>query len=289
MKKSIFLLCFLSLAVSAYTQDPDEEAIKQVIAAETQAWIDGQPLSSYWHLRPWSATYASSSIEGECWAFHLEGQALAEWAEKADREKQAGLAFTNTNHKVQIIGDAAFVSYDMALSYPDDGGTYYTREFRWMERVDGEWKIVVNSSHWLRKVSAIAQNPDEEAIKRVVAAEVQGLLDGDAAAIRNAWHIQPYSALVVSSTDPDNTWSMRLEGEKFTRWLEEEKEEMAGATLTQSNHQFRMCGDMALAIFDQKIEQPGKGVFSSKEFKLLEKVDGQWRITVTSAHFADWE
>lgn len=138
-------------------------------------------------------------------------------------------------------------------------------------------------------VPAFTQNPDEEAIKRVVAAEVQGLLDGDAAAIRNAWHIQPYSTLVVSSTDPDNTWSIQLEGEKFTRWLEEEKEEMEGATLTQSNHQFRMCGDMALVIFDQQIERPGKGVFSSKEFKLLEKVNGQWKITVTSAHFAEWE
>lgn len=138
-------------------------------------------------------------------------------------------------------------------------------------------------------VSAFTQNPDEEAIKRVVASEVQGLLDGDAAAIKNAWHIRPYSALVVSSTVPDNTWRMRLEGEALPEWLEEEKEEMEGATLTQSNHQFRMCGDMALVIFDQQIERPGKGVFSSREFKLLEKVDGQWKITVTSAHFADWE
>lgn len=83
--------------------------------------------------------------------------------------------------------------------------------------------------------------------------------------------------------------SAPLRTEELPEWLEKEKEEMEGAALTQSNHQFRMCGDMALVIFDQQIERPGKGVFSSREFKLLEKVDGQWKITVTSAHFADWE
>ena len=72
-------------------------------------------------------------------------------------------------------------------------------------------------------VSAYSQNPDEEAIKQVVAAELHGLLDGDAVALKNAWHIRPYSALLVSSTAPENTWSLRLEGEQLPAWLEERR------------------------------------------------------------------
>lgn len=133
---------------------------------------------------------------------------------------------------------------------------------------------------------AFGQQQDEGLIKKVVASEVQDFLDASRE-LENNWHLKPYSVLYVSNTAKNNTWAWLPEIEDIKRWFSEPKNPFTGAKLTQSNHKIRISGDLAFVLFDQQIELATDSTLYSKELKILEKIDGTWKITATSAHFFD--
>ena len=125
---------------------------------------------------------------------------------------------------------------------------------------------------------------EEDLIKKVLAEDTQGWLDASQDMATN-WHMKPYSALIVSSTVQGDTWTWLPNIEDIKQWMGQEKDKKVGAKLTQSNHYIRISGDIAFALFDQMIAFPDKDTGYSKELRILEKIDGEWKITVTSAHF----
>lgn len=57
-----------------------------------------------------------------------------------------GGSSVNSNYKMSIHGDHAWVSHD-EISTAKDGEKTYSHEIRILEKIDGQWKLVAQSIH----------------------------------------------------------------------------------------------------------------------------------------------
>lgn len=123
------------------------------------------------------------------------------------------------------------------------------------------------------------QTADETAIKKVCEAETQTWLDGDKKGHAACWHIQPYSLVMVSL--PDGTF-LTAAGDEIM--AVEDKAIGGGGTFANSNYVIRVNGNNAWASFNQTGADTKGNKKTSKELRILEKVNGQWKIVVMDAH-----
>jgi hypothetical protein len=124
-----------------------------------------------------------------------------------------------------------------------------------------------------------AQSADEAAIKKVCEAETQTWLNGDKAGHAACWHIQPYSLVMVSL--PDGTF-LTASGSEIK--AVEEQAIGGGGTFANSNYVVRVNGNTAWASFDQTGADTKGNKKTSKELRVLEKVNGEWKVVVMNAH-----
>ncbi len=147
MKHLLTLTLALLLALPAFTQN-QEEAIKKVCLAETQAWLDAD-------LNAWVATHAQH--ENETLAYtNPDGTwgNMVGWANiyKAIKEG-AATAEKNTaklsvdNFKTIIQTNMAFAMYDQTLT-DAVGKASKSREHRSLILKDGQWKIVAVMAYY---------------------------------------------------------------------------------------------------------------------------------------------
>jgi hypothetical protein len=125
---------------------------------------------------------------------------------------------------------------------------------------------------------ANAQSADETAIKKVCEAETRAWLDKDLTTFNNCWLVQPYSRAVVTTEEGQiiNISGAQMQGLQA--------EAMGGeGTFTNSNYQIHVDGNMAWAYYDE-VKTDSKGKHSSYEFRMLEKVNGVWKIVAMSVH-----
>ncbi len=127
--------------------------------------------------------------------------------------------------------------------------------------------------------TAYAQSADEAAIKKVCEAETQTWIDGDKKGHAACWHIQPYSMMLVSL--PDGTF-LTASGNELKAL--EEQAMGGGGTFANSNYLIRISGNNAWATFDQTGANTKGDKKTSKELRILEKVNGDWKIVVMDAH-----
>lgn len=140
-------------------------------------------------------------------------------------------------------------------------------------------KMILTTLLALCGLFVYAQSADEAAIKKVCEAETRTWLDGDKAGHAACWHIQPYSLVMVSLAD--GTFLSAAGNEIIAV---EEKAIGGGGTFTNSNYVIRINGNTAWATFDQA-GADGKGnKMTAKELRVLEKVNGEWKIVVMDAH-----
>jgi hypothetical protein len=142
----IFTMTFC-LLTSLSAQSADEAAIKALIEKET-------------------ASYHNADVAGmiACWAnvpqtFLLVGAADAEGKlqsyvstnEKSDLPQQLtemmkeakpdGVTFQNSDYVFRINGSSAFVRYEQTETDPK-GTKIYAHETRYLEKINGQWKII---------------------------------------------------------------------------------------------------------------------------------------------------
>lgn len=135
----------ISLALAGCSQPLDDTAaIKLLLEKESATWRAGDVAghAACWHIRPYSRILVSTT----------DGQALdippALMLAASPSMGQGGAA-ANSNYKMHVAGNTAWVSHDEE-STAMDGQKTYSYELRLLEKIDGQWKLVGQSIH-LRK------------------------------------------------------------------------------------------------------------------------------------------
>lgn len=147
MKATIFTLLALFTAVSVHSQSiPDTVAIKQVIEKESTTYRNGDAKAhaDCWKIQPYSRIVVSTA----------DGKMIdvppAIMANPPANMLGGGGTFSNSNYKISVIGNSAWVSHNEE-SIAKDGKKTYSVEFKMLEKINGDWKIVGMSVHAYNK------------------------------------------------------------------------------------------------------------------------------------------
>ena len=147
MKTLLFTIIGLFISVSAHSQSiPDTTAIKQLLEKESTTFRSGdvKAHADCWKIQPYTRIVISTA----------DGKVIdvppATMANPPTNMMGAGGTFSVSNVKISVIGNSAWVSHDEE-SISKDGKKTYTTEFKMLEKINGDWKIVGMSLHAYNK------------------------------------------------------------------------------------------------------------------------------------------
>jgi hypothetical protein len=145
MKKMVLLLFIATIATKVYSQSADEVAIKKLLEKESSTWRAGdvKAHADCWVVKPYSRILIST---GDGDALDLPPQMMIN--PPADMIGEGGTSM-NTNYKMNVNGNSAWVSHD-ELSTAKDGKKSFSYEFRILEKINGQWKLVGQSIHFYK-------------------------------------------------------------------------------------------------------------------------------------------
>lgn len=142
--KVAFAFCFLFgfLSFSYGQKINDSFAIRKVLEKESATWRSGDVAghADCWKIEPYSRILVSTS-DG-----HTYDVPPDQMANPAPGNMGKGGSSVNTNYKMSIHGNDAWVSHDEE-STATDGKKTYSYEIKILEKISGEWKIVGESIH----------------------------------------------------------------------------------------------------------------------------------------------
>jgi hypothetical protein len=123
-----------------------------------------------------------------------------------------------------------------------------------------------------------AQSAEELAIQKVCEAETRAWLAKDVATYNNCWEIRPYSRIMVTTEDGQ---TISMAGDQLKSASADVMG--GGGTVTNTNYQIHIEGNTAWAMYDE-VKTNDKGSYPSYEVRLLEKINGAWKIVGISVH-----
>jgi hypothetical protein len=144
--KSILILFFISIiTTNGYCQNTEELAIQQLLEKESSTWRTGdiQAHAECWAIKPYSRILVST-IEGN--VIDVPPDLMIN--PPAGMVGKGGSSI-NTNYKMSISGNNAWVSHNEE-STAKDGTKSFTYEFRMLEKINNQWKLVGQSIHAYR-------------------------------------------------------------------------------------------------------------------------------------------
>ena len=138
--KYTFLFLFFTISVG-YSQS-EEEAIIALLEKESATWRSGdvEAHADCWAVKPYGRILVSTQ-DGS--SFDVPPALMLNPPENMMGN---GGTSKNSNYKMNISGDNAWVTHDEE-STSKDGITTYTYEMRIIEKIDGQWKLVGQSIH----------------------------------------------------------------------------------------------------------------------------------------------
>jgi hypothetical protein len=142
MQKMFFLLLLLSSALSGYSQQKEEAAIIKLLEKESATWRSGdiKGHAACWAIKPYSRILYSA---GDGSTIDIPPAMMMN--PPVDMVGK-GSSSMNTNYKMNISGNNAWVSHNEE-STAKDGTKTYTYELRILEKIKGQWKLVGQSIH----------------------------------------------------------------------------------------------------------------------------------------------
>ena len=143
MNYKTLLYTLIAVTLIACNQKSDEsENIKKLLEKESATWRagDGKGHAECWHIQPYSKILVSTA-DGH--TFDIPAIAMTNTDPKS--MGNGGYAI-NTNYKMNITGNNAWVSHD-EVSTAKNGKRSYSHEIRLVEKIKGEWKLVGQSIH----------------------------------------------------------------------------------------------------------------------------------------------
>ena len=127
----------------SYSQNIDEaNVIKKLLEKESATWraADSKGHSDCWYIQPYSRILISTP-EGVT----LDIPPSAMINTNPNAMGNGGFS-VNTNYKISINGNSAWVSHDEE-STAKDGKKTFSYEIRLLEKIEGQWKLVGQSIH----------------------------------------------------------------------------------------------------------------------------------------------
>lgn len=124
------------------------------------------------------------------------------------------------------------------------------------------------------------QKPVDEtaAIKQVLEKEAATWRAGDAAGHAACWHLQPESRILISTADG------QVLDVPPARLVEPSAAMGQGGTAVLTNYRFHVAGPAAWVSHDEESTAKDGQKTYSYEVRLLEKLDGQWKLVGQSIH-----
>jgi hypothetical protein len=119
---------------------------------------------------------------------------------------------------------------------------------------------------------------DTAAIKHVLEKESATWRAGDVPGHASCWHIQPYSRILVSTTD----------GQALdippAQMLAASPSMGQGGAAVNANYKMHVAGNTAWVSHDEESTAKDGQKTYSYELRLLEKIDNQWKLVGQSIH-----
>ncbi|MBP6557806.1 MAG: endo-arabinase [Flavobacterium sp.] len=127
---------------------------------------------------------------------------------------------------------------------------------------------------------AYGQSDEEIAIKKVLEKESATWRSGDIKGHAECWQIRPYSRIIVSAIDGTVTdvppEIMLNPPASFIG---------NGGSSVNSNYKMHINGNSACVSHNEESTAKDGQKSYSYEFRILEKINGQWKLTGQSLHF----
>lgn len=134
-------------------------------------------------------------------------------------------------------------------------------------------------------VASFGQSAEEDAIRAVIEGETRAFFDRDYA--RWAQHWVDHEAAFQAWSNRDGTFSASDGWEDVSERIRsyiESNPEPSHPLVIRKNFKYRLYGDAAYVIFDQyNSNRDGTRMTLSKEVRVMEKQDGQWKIAAVAA------
>nr|WP_315183447.1 endo-arabinase [uncultured Flavobacterium sp.] len=143
MKQKLTLCLLIAISLAGYSQKTDEaESIKKLLEKESATWRaqDSKGHTECWHIQPYSRILVST-LEGK--TYDVLPAAMIDT--KPEAMGNGGFA-VQTNYKMSINGDTAWVSHDEE-STSKEGKKTLSYEIRMLEKIKNQWKLVGQSIH----------------------------------------------------------------------------------------------------------------------------------------------
>lgn len=146
MFRIIVLGCTLILAAAPFVQaqTADEAAIRAVIEAETQAFVNlpfADVVRKFWILDNKTLINATNAEGGH-------GQVpLADMLSQTDAPPPNHANVVKFDFQIVVNGSMAVARNRQDVSVPDSDIKLHSVELRFLEKVNGEWKIHLSSVH----------------------------------------------------------------------------------------------------------------------------------------------
>ena len=142
MKRISILFLIFIIALNGYCQNAEELAIKQLLEKESMTWRTGdiKGHAECWSIQPYTRILIST-VEGN--VIDVPPDLMIH--PPATMVGKGGYSI-NTNYKMHITGYNAWVSHNEE-STALDGTKSFTYEFRILEKINSQWKLVGQSIH----------------------------------------------------------------------------------------------------------------------------------------------
>ena len=147
MKTVLFTIIALFITLCVHSQSiPDTTAIKQLLEKESTTFRSGDVKghADCWKIQPYTRIVVSTA-DGKM----IDVPPAMMVNPRANAMGNGG-TFSNSNYKISVMGNSAWVSHNEE-SVSKDGKKSYTVEFKMLEKINGDWKIVAMSVHAYNK------------------------------------------------------------------------------------------------------------------------------------------
>ncbi len=143
MKLKTSLYLFISICLfGCKSIEKESESIKRLLEKESATYRSGDSKAhaSCWQIQPYSRILVSS-VDGK--TMDIPPALMTKITE--DNIGPGGSS-SNSNYKISILKNSAWVSHD-EISIAKDGKKTYSYEIRILEKIKNKWKLVGQSIH----------------------------------------------------------------------------------------------------------------------------------------------
>ncbi len=300
MKNTLFIACILFVSNQCLAQTPsvnEEAAIKQVVIAETDAYVKRDFkawVASYVDAPTTSFTVTPNGMPGgisTSSGFQKMSKGMKAWMDASPQSEMQ--VISRDGWLSHVNGNMAWISYDQVNLMVKTGAKITSKELKVLDKVDGQWKISATNSIWdFNHTEYGTPNPEEEDIKAVIINETEMFLDQKKDAWAENFLHEPYitwsvtnggepgDVLTMRGWDALNTYMNVWFGNDMSALVKEWRK----AKTTRDQWQIQIRSNMAYVSYNQHVANDEKKTkMDSTETRVLEKINGKWKITMLTA------